>query len=62
MEQKIIEYFKKNDLPKPITIKLVGAWALGDQVYAVSCGLIKIKRFAAYCIDGEVHSARRRGV
>ncbi|MGB4589512.1 MAG: hypothetical protein WBI17_09820 [Clostridiaceae bacterium] len=61
MEQKIIEYFKKNKLPKPITIKLVGSWAMGDQVYAVSCKILKIKRFAVYCIEGEIHSVRERG-
>lgn len=60
MENKIKEYFKENKLPKPRQINLIGKWAKGD-CYAVSCGLIKTKRYCVYCIGNTVHNARLRG-
>ena len=62
MENKIIEYFKTNNLPHPRVIKKVGTWAMGDEVYAVSCGLFKVSHYAVYCGDGEIVSVRQRGV
>jgi len=60
MDKIIREYFKTHKLPKPVTINYVGAWAKGD-VYAVTCGLIRLKRYAVYCIGEEIHSVRERG-
>lgn len=59
MENKIRAYFKANKLPKPGTIKLIGAWAHG-ACYAVTCGLLRLKRYCVYCIGDEIHSVRRR--
>lgn len=61
MDQIIRAYFKANNLPKPVTIIGVGKWAHGE-VYAVTCGLIKLKKYAVYCIGEEIHSVRQRGV
>lgn len=60
MKQKIKEYFKENDLPKPISIKEAGKWHLGN-VYAVTCGHFRIKKYAVYTIDNRIHSVRKRG-
>ena len=60
MEKKIKEYFSKNKLPKPRQIDLIGKWAKGN-CYAVSCGLIKAKKYCVYCMDDTVHSVRLRG-
>ena len=61
MEQKIREYFKENKLPKPGAINYVGKWYKGD-CYAVTCGLIRLKRFVVYCYDNEIYSVRQRMV
>ena len=59
MKDKIIKYFKKNKLPKPVTINLIGPWAKGT-CYAVTCGIIKIKKYCVYCTDDEIVSVRKR--
>ena len=59
MIEKIRKYFKANDLPKPGVINYIGKWAKGD-CYAVTTGLIRLKRYCVYCIDGEIHSVRQR--
>ena len=59
MEEKIIEYFKFYGLPKPVTINLIGNWAHGD-CYAVTCGLIRLKKYCVYCTDGKIVSVRLR--
>ena len=57
---KIKEYFKENRLPKPVTIKHIGRWAHGE-CYAVTCGLIRLKRYCVYFSeDGEINSVRKR--
>lgn len=61
MEKKIREYFKKNKLPKPGIINHVGRWDKGD-CYAVTCGIIRLKYFAVYCIGDEIHSVRQRRI
>lgn len=61
LDQIIKEYFKANKLPKPVTINDAGQWAHG-KVYAVTCGLIRLKKYAVYCIGEEIHSVRQRGV
>ena len=59
LKDKIQKYFKENNLPKPGVINYIGLWALGD-CYAVTCGWFKLKKYCVYCIDGEIHSVRRR--
>lgn len=59
-KEKIIQYFKENELPKPVTIKRVGFWAYGE-VYAVTCGLFRLKKYAVYFSDGKITSVRFRG-
>ena len=60
MEEKIREYFKANDLPKPGTIQKIGRWAAGE-CYAVTCGILILKRYCVYFDEsGEIHSVRRR--
>lgn len=60
MENKIRRYFKENNLPSAGVINYIGKWARGD-CYAVTCGLLKLKKYCVYCIDGEIHSVRLRG-
>jgi len=60
MKDKIKQYFKDNDLPKPCTINYIGKWAKGD-CYAVTCGLICLKKYCVYCIDDKINSVRFRG-
>ena len=59
MINKIIEYFKSHDLPNPITIKYIGPWAFG-KCYAVTCGIIKLKKYCVYFKDDEIYSVRKR--
>lgn len=59
-KDKIIKYFKENKLPRPVTINYVGRWALGAQ-YAVTCGIIRLKRYAVYIQAEEIKSVRQRG-
>lgn len=59
MNDKIKSYFKNNKLPKPVTINYVGRWAKGD-VYAVTCGLIRLTKYAVYFTDDEIHNVRKR--
>ena len=60
MDKKIRQYFKDNDLPSPGVIKLIGKWAKGD-CYAVTCGIIRLKKYCVYCIGEDIHSVRFRG-
>lgn len=60
MEDKIRKYFKDNKLPKPGVINHIGRWAKGE-CYAVTCGLVRLKKYCVYCIDDEIHSVRFRG-
>lgn len=56
----IKEYFKRNGLPKPVTIKHIGRWAHGE-CYAVTCGIIHLKRYCVYFDKvGAIHSVRKR--
>lgn len=56
----IIDYFKRNGLPKPVTIKHIGRWAHGE-CYAVTCGLIRLKKYCVYFgNDGGINSVRKR--
>lgn len=59
MVTKIREHFRANNLPKPGAINLIGPWARGT-CYAVTCGLIRLRRFCVYCIGEEIHSVRQR--
>lgn len=59
MEEKIKTYFKEHDLPKPVTINHIGKWAHGE-CYAVTCGLLFLKKYCVYFINDEVYSVRRR--
>lgn len=61
METTIREYFKKNKLPKALSIKHTGKWAKGE-CYAVTCGVFKLKKYVVYCIGNEIQSVRQRGV
>lgn len=60
MKDKIRQYFKEHDLPKPGCINHIGKWAHGER-YAVTCGLVKLKKYCVYCIGDEIHSVRFRG-
>ena len=60
MKDKIRKHFKENGLPKPGVINHIGKWAKGE-CYAVTCGIIKLKKYCVYCIDNEIHSVRKRG-
>lgn len=44
LKDKIQKYSKENGLP-------IGKWAKGD-CYAVTCGLIRLKKYCAYFIRG----------
>lgn len=56
----IIYYFKRNGLPKPVTIKHIGRWTHGE-CYAVTCGLIWLKKYCVYFgNDGGINSVRKR--
>lgn len=56
----IKEYFKRNGLPKPVTIKHIGRWAHGER-YAVTCGLVRMKKYCVYFgDDGGINSVRKR--
>lgn len=59
MQEQIKAHFKAINLPKPISINHVGKWAHGE-VYAVTCGIIRVKKYAVYVMDGEIVSVRRR--
>lgn len=59
MKEKIRQHFKANKLPKPGVINLIGPWAHGE-CYAVTCGLVRLKRFCVYCIGDKIHSVRQR--
>lgn len=59
MEEKIKEYFKAHGLPKPVTIKKIGIWAFGER-YAVTCGLIFLKKYCVYFQDENIRSVRER--
>lgn len=59
MNDKIKAHFKANGLPKPVTINYIGKWAHGE-CYAVTCGLVRLKRFCVYLTDGEIVSVRKR--
>lgn len=61
VDQIIRAYFKENKLPKPVIINPAGKWASGT-VYAVTCGVIKIKKYAVYCTGATIHSVRQRGI
>lgn len=60
MVNLIKKYFKEHDLPKPVTINYIGKWAHGD-CYAVTCGLIRLKKYCVYCKGRTIHSVRFRG-
>ena len=60
MEDKIRKFFKDNKLPKPGAINYIGKWAHGT-CYAVTCGIVRLKKYCVYCIDDEIHSVRLRG-
>jgi hypothetical protein len=60
MNEKIIKYFKENELPKPVTINHIGRWAKGE-CYAVTCGIFKLKKYCVYCVDNEINNVRFRG-
>lgn len=56
----IIYYFKRNGLPKPVTIKHIGRWAHGE-CYVVTCGLIRLNKYCVYFgNDGGINSVRKR--
>ena len=57
--EKIHKYFKRNNLPKPITINKIGKWACGD-CYAVTCGLLFIKKYCVYFVGEDIASVRKR--
>lgn len=60
MDMKAIyEYFAENDLPRPRKINFIGKWAKGE-CFAVSCGMLKTRKYCVYMIDGKVHSVRVR--
>lgn len=59
MKNKIRDYFKAHDLPKPVTINYIGKWAKGD-CWAVTCGVLFLKKYCVYCTDGEIVSVRKR--
>lgn len=59
-EEKIRAHFKKYGWPKPGTIKLIGPWAYGT-CYAVTCGLLRLKRYCVYFKGDEIYSVRQRG-
>lgn len=60
MKEKIKKYFKSNKLPTPLTINYIGKWAYGE-CYAVTCGIIKIKKYCVYFSEqGEIKSVRKR--
>lgn len=58
-QDKIKKHFKANKLPKPVTINLIGNWAHGI-CYAVTTGLVRLRRFCVYFRDGEIVSVRER--
>lgn len=60
MVDLIKKYFKEHDLPKPVTINHIGKWAEGE-CYAVTCGLIRLKKYCVYCKGDVIHSVRLRG-
>lgn len=58
--QKLIkERFRRERLPKPVTINYIGKWAHGD-CYAVTCCLIRLKKYCVYFKDDEITSIRKR--
>lgn len=58
--KKIMQYFKEHKMPKPVTINYIGRWAHGE-CYAVTCGLIRLKRYCVYFgDDGGINSVRKR--
>lgn len=59
IKEKIRKHFKAQGLPSPGAINLIGPWARGD-CYAVTTGLLRLKRFCVYCIGNEIHSVRQR--
>lgn len=60
MEEKIRDYFQRNGYPKPGVIKHIGRWAHGE-CYAVTCGLVRLKKYCVYCgDDGGINSVRKR--
>lgn len=61
MEQKIMEYFKENKLPKPGAINHIGKWAFGE-CYAVTCGIIRLKKYVVYCQKDRICSVRQREI
>ena len=61
MEKEIRKYFRENKLPKPGAINHIGKWAFGE-CYAVTCGIIHLKRYVVYCSDNEICSVRQRGI
>ena len=58
-KRQIKEHFKEHKLPMPKVIKKTGKWGMGD-VYAVTAGVFKNKRFCVYEHNGLIHSVRRR--
>ena len=58
-QKRIKERFRQDDLPRPVTINYIGKWAYGD-CYAVTCGLIKLKKYCVYFIGDEITSIRKR--
>lgn len=59
MKDKITQYFKEHNLPKPNIINYIGKWAKGE-CYAVTCGWFKIKHYCVYCINDKITSIRLR--
>ena len=60
MNKIIRQHFKENNLPSPGAINHIGKWANGE-CYAVTTGLIRLKKWCVYCIGDKVHSVRLRG-
>lgn len=59
MKDKIRQYFRQRGLPRPGAINRIGPWACGE-CYAVTCGLVRLRRYCVYCIGDEIHSVRQR--
>ncbi len=60
-EDLIKSYFKEHKLPKPITIKIIGDWAFGS-CYAVTCGLIRLKKYCVYFKEDEIFDVKERTI
>ena len=59
MKEKIIRYFEENKLSKPGVINYIGKWVHGER-YAVTCGLVRLKKYCVYITNSEVTNVRLR--